>query len=337
MDQIRPEQRRQPHPHRGPSAPLLALVPALCVGLVAGACSGGSSPASSEGRLDTPDGPLAWVRVGDGPAHVVVHGGPGLDHRYLRPGMDALARNRSLVYYDQRGVGGSLPDTGTARPPVTWQGAQDDLGAMADRFGDDDGRVGLVAHSWGALPALAWAIENPDRVRSLVLIAPVEPGTRYQEENRRRQRERTNPEIRARLDSILAEAPPGWRTDPEYRSRVWRLAFKLVERNPEVVDELDLDLLATTARSGDAVAQALARTGAGGLTLWDRLHELYAPVLVVHGAEDVGSPDMARELSDSLPRGRTVILDDVGHFPFVEAPERLTEAVDEFLAGTEGG
>lgn len=315
----------------------MALAAALCAGLAGTACNGGSSPASTEGRLETADGPLAWVRVGDGPAHVVVHGGPGLDHRYLRPGLDRLARGRSLVYYDQRGVGGSVPDTGTARPPVSWQGALDDLGAMADHFGDDDGRVGVVAHSWGTLPALAWALENPDRVRSLVLIAPVEPGTRYQEENRRRQRERTNPEIRARLDSMLAEAPPGWRTDPEIRSRIWRTAFKLVERNPDVVDELDLDLLATTARSGDAVAQALARTGAQGLSLWDRLPELSAPVLVVHGAEDVGSPDMARELSDSLPRGETVILEDVGHFPFVEAPDRLTDAVDTFLAEMEGG
>lgn len=316
----------------------VAFAAALFAGLAATACNGnGVSYPSTEGVLETEDGPLAWVRVGDGPNHVVVHGGPGLDHRYLRPGMDRLANGRALVYYDHRGVGLSVPDSGSARPPVTWRGTLDDLGAMADRFADEDGSIGIIAHSWGARPALAWAIENPERVRSLVLVSPVEPGARYDAENRRRQRERTNPDVQAHLDSLLAEAPPGWRTDPEYRSRVWRTAFKLVERDPDVVDELDLDLLATTAQRGDQVATALARTGSREVVLWDRLNELFAPVLVVHGAEEVGSPDMARELSDSLPAGRTVILDGVGHFPYVQVPERFVETVDTFLVRTEGG
>jgi proline iminopeptidase len=44
-------------------------------------------------------------RIGEGRPAVVLHGGPGADHEYLRPGFDALARARQLIYYDQRGGG----------------------------------------------------------------------------------------------------------------------------------------------------------------------------------------------------------------------------------------
>ena len=323
---------------RGAGRPRLtaSITAAALAGLLAAGCAGGPSASVEEGRLETGDGVLSWVKVGEGPAHVVIHGGPGLDHRYLRPGMDALAEGRALVYYDQRGLGTSVPDSGGARPPISFEGAVSDVGAMADRFADEEGQVGLIAHSWGARPALVWAIRNPDRVRSLVLVSPVEPGSRYQEENRRRQRELTDPRMRERLDSIVEAAPAGWRTDPEIRSEIWRTAFKLVEPDDEVVDRLNLELLPTTAQWGDDVARGLAITGSENVVLWDLLPQLYAPTLIVHGERDVGSPEMARELADSLPGGQAVILEGVGHFPYEAAPERFTEAVDTFLTRTEG-
>jgi pimeloyl-ACP methyl ester carboxylesterase len=44
-------------------------------------------------------------RVWQGPPVVVLHGGPGASHDYLRPGFDLLAEGHTLIYYDQRGGG----------------------------------------------------------------------------------------------------------------------------------------------------------------------------------------------------------------------------------------
>ena len=56
--------------------------------------------AVSRGRL--------YCRVaGEGMPLVVLHGGPDFNHRYLLPELDVLARDRRLVYYDQRGRGRS--------------------------------------------------------------------------------------------------------------------------------------------------------------------------------------------------------------------------------------
>ena len=47
-------------------------------------------PAWKEHRLATADGETAWFDDGTGPALVLLHGGPGDDHRYLRPLAESL-------------------------------------------------------------------------------------------------------------------------------------------------------------------------------------------------------------------------------------------------------
>jgi proline iminopeptidase len=264
---------------------------------------------------------------------VVVHGGPGLDHRYLRPGLDGLARGRSVVYWDQRGVGRSVPATGPLDTlTLGWEANLEDLDRVADRFGDGRGRVALLAHSWGALPALAWALSRPGRVRSLVLVAPAEPGSRFAEPTRLRREARSAPLARAHLDSLLA-LPVERRTEPGPRSEMMRTAFRVTASDPALIDRLDLRLLPTTASNGDVVARRVMGT-AGDLDLWDELGDLDVPVLVVQGSEDLAPPELAWALEDALPRGRAVLVDGAGHFPFVPGGagfESFVAAVDSFL------
>lgn len=293
---------------------------------------------AQEGRIATPSGPLAWVRVGEGPALVVVHGGPGLDHRYLRPGLDALARGRSVVYWDQRGVGRSVPGAGALDTlALGWESNLRDLDRVAGRFGDESGRVALLAHSWGALPALAWALTRPGRVRALVLVAPAEPGSRFAEPTRRRREARSDPLAQARLDSLLA-LPVGRRTEPGPRSEMMRAAFRVAAPDPDVVDRLDLDLLPATASNGDVVARRVMGT-AGDLDLWDEMVHLDVPVLIVQGTEDLVPPELARALEDALPRGQAALVEGAGHFPFVPGGagfDSFVAAVDSFLVRSEG-
>jgi pimeloyl-ACP methyl ester carboxylesterase len=71
--------------------------------------AGALSAQSRQGLLSLPEGRLFYEVVGTGDPIFVVHGGPGLDHRYLRPGLDVLASSHALVYYDQRGTGRPAP------------------------------------------------------------------------------------------------------------------------------------------------------------------------------------------------------------------------------------
>ena len=64
--------------------------------------------------------PLFWAAYGPATADrlLVLHGGPGAHHDYLLPQMLALAADRELVFYDQRGGGQSKTDD---RTPITWR------------------------------------------------------------------------------------------------------------------------------------------------------------------------------------------------------------------------
>ena len=106
-------------------------------------------------------------RVGEGPPVVVLHGGPGASHDYLRPGFDLLATGRSLIYYDQRGGGQSPVPAGT---PVGWQEQVADLEELRKQWGF--GRMPLVGYSWGGLLAMLYATTHPDRVERLALVSP---------------------------------------------------------------------------------------------------------------------------------------------------------------------
>ena len=124
----------------------------------------------AEGTVPAEGIELYYRSVGSGTPVITVHGGPGLGHAYLRPGMDALADRFRVVYYDQRGSGRSElgdPDR------VTLAGGIEDLKALVDGLGIE--RANLVGHSFGADLAALFASRHPDRVASMVLANPGPP------------------------------------------------------------------------------------------------------------------------------------------------------------------
>jgi pimeloyl-ACP methyl ester carboxylesterase len=67
---------------------------------------------------------------------------------------------------------------------------------------------------------------------------------------------------------------------------------------------------------------------------WDwrsALRTVTARALIVHGTADVLSGE--RDWAASLANARLLVLERVGHFPYLEAPDRLYPAIDAFLAG----
>jgi pimeloyl-ACP methyl ester carboxylesterase len=58
-----------------------------------------------------------------------------------------------------------------------------------------------------------------------------------------------------------------------------------------------------------------------------------APALVLHGAKDLQPASASRAYVVALPNAKLVVIPGAGHFPQIEAPEALSKAVAEFLAG----
>jgi proline iminopeptidase len=121
-------------------------------------------------RFALEDGRLVHLRTfGDpeDPVVIVLHGGPGGDHRdYLH--LESLSDTSFVVLWDQRGTGLSerVPDDELDGP--TYLADLDFLGQQLS----PNRPFSLIGHSWGGAYATLYVQSHPDRVDQLVLAEP---------------------------------------------------------------------------------------------------------------------------------------------------------------------
>ena len=257
-------------------------------------------------------------RVGEGPATVVLHGGPGAHHDYLLPGFDAVAGGRTLIYYDQRG-GGRSP---VAREvPVGWREHVADLEALRMLWGIE--RLSIAGYSWGGLLAMLYAIEHPGRVERLALVSPAplwrEARDRFEREFARRNLDPGLQAARAELrESGLREQDPDG-----YARRVFELSVVPYFHDPERVR--DLTPFRVTGRTQQEVWSSL-----GDYDLRPALASLSLPATVLYGESDPIPADSAEAAATAL-RAPLHLLPACGHVPYVEALPAFTTILDRFL------
>ncbi len=306
---------------RGPAA-------GLFIGLTFAGCEVGQvefRPPVEEGTRAVEGAELYYKTVGVGEPIVVVHGGPGFEHSYLLPGLEPLGQTFRVVLYDQRGLGRSTGDLDPTS--ISMERYIADLDAMREMAGVE--RVNILAHSWGSLIAMMYALEHPDRLNALILMSPVEPGRRYAVEAQANQQARRSPEDAAAIDSLVRS--PGFeRGEPETLGWILHHMLRGTLADPADADALRLVFTERTAEQRRRVSELLMEPLAE-LDLWDRLAEVTVPVLIVHGDQDPSPVSMVTEMSERLPNARLEVLGDVGHFPFVEAPGPLFGVIQRFL------
>lgn len=279
-----------------------------------------------EGVVNLEDARLFYEVIGEGAPIIVVHGGPGLDHAYLQPGLDALANQHMLVYYDQRGTGRSV--TTIDSTTINIDRFVEDVAAVRQALGLE--RVSVLGHSFGSLIAIQYALRHPETLRALILMNPVEPGSRHRARTTERQRAGQSQEDREAIQT-LTQSESFMSRDAATLGEVYRLSFRSVFKDGDRASELDLDLQASTARNGQDVA-ALLGGSLGEVDWWEDLPGIRSPVLVLHGRFDAPPIEMSRELAAAFPGGMLEIL-DAGHFPYVEDRTGLLSAVSGFFAG----
>ena len=111
---------------------------------------------------------MAYVDEGTGPPVLLVHGNPtwSFYYRSLLAALPPLGLR--AIAPDHIGMGRSDKPSADAYPHTLSRRVQD-LGEFIDGLGLT-GPISLVVHDWGGAIALAWAVDNADRVDNLVLL-----------------------------------------------------------------------------------------------------------------------------------------------------------------------
>lgn len=199
------------------------------------------------------------------------------------------------------------------------------VGEVIDALGME--RADLVANSMGAYFAMAYACENPDRVRRLVLIGA--PAGLL----------RTVPlPLRLWGNPIMGQVFRRLRTkDPEQlRDRLGRAVVAHPERLPD--DYLQVAFLAGRLPGSDVTSYTMLRsvTDLRGwrprLLLGEALATLEVPTLFAWGERDAYLPPSAgRSLAKRMPDARLEVVTDAGHVAQLDEPEQIADLVNEFL------
>lgn len=99
---------------------------------------------------------------GDTPAIVFLHGATGSHHQFTEEHTPTIAQKYRCISDDARGMGGS--EHVATMPPTAWV---DDLLGLMDHLQLDQAHV--MGSSRGSRVALRFALQYPERVRSLIL------------------------------------------------------------------------------------------------------------------------------------------------------------------------
>ena len=261
----------------------------------------------------------------DAPTVVLLHG-LGATNASLLPTLWDLAADYRVLAPDLPGHGASAAPYGAYDAPffARW------LAGYLDEVGV--GSCVLLGNSLGGRVALEAALLEPERVTALVLLAPAVAFRKLRQ---------FVPVVR--LARPEAAALPLPMTRGMARVTLRRMFSQPQRLTAQSYDAAAGEFVRVYKRAAYRVAffsslrQIYLDDAFGEQGFWRRLPSLTMPALFLWGDHDRLVPSgFARHVAAALPHARSVVLEDCGHVPQFELPERTHAEVREFLRDVAG-
>ena len=260
---------------------------------------------------------LTWhvTERGRGETVLLIHGFTGRGTSWGRHAT-ALADRFRLVTPDLPGHGRTATPPNAARASV--ECTADDLAAILARRGRAPAMV--VGYSLGARIALRLAVARPELVRRLVLESP---SAGFVSEEERSARRALDEDRAARLEARGIRAfVDEWEREPVFDGQADRLPR--ARRHALRARRL--------ANRPAGLAVSLRGAGQGSMEpLFDKLHAVRCPTLVIAGAEDPIGRRRAAAIAAGIRDSRLEVVQRAGHAPHLEAPAAFRRLVLSFL------
>jgi pimeloyl-ACP methyl ester carboxylesterase len=261
---------------------------------------------------------MRYLTCGTGPALVLVHGLLGYSFSW-RHALPVLSENATVYAVDMLGAGFS-DRPANLNCGFRAQGAR--LLGFLDGVGV--GSCDLLGTSHGGAVAMMAAAQAPQRMRSLILVAPANPWSAHGK----------------RLAPFLTSAPVSW--------LIGRWAPGMEIAHDVMLRRLygDRRRIRPGTLEGYAAPWHIPGTFQYGLDVmrtWNRdLVELesvmpriaHIPVSLLWGSKDTAvDPASAQPLGRQFTQCRTEIFRGVGHLPYEEVPDEFHSTVIRILSG----
>jgi proline iminopeptidase len=289
---------------------------------------------TTEGHFQGVGGVRLFYRVAgrEGDPIVLLHGSGGginIGGYDMEP---LAARGHRLLMFDERGAGRSEIITDATKLRI--EDFAQDVEAFRERF--ELKKFGLIGLSWGSAVALKYITMYPERVSRVVFLGPISPSfALYQERlkhleslktNKERQQEKqTREKIRTAPDSEV----------PELCRELFQASHREYVVDPNHLKRSRQDPCAYPV-AGLRNARFVFQASLASLGEWDfrsAMKSVTMPALVLEGAATHVPLDATQEWVKSLPNARFLLIPDAGHLIWIDQPEAVISAMDDFFRG----
>jgi pimeloyl-ACP methyl ester carboxylesterase len=264
-----------------------------------------------------------YLDAGSGPPVIVLHG-LGATNASMLPTLSALADNHRVLAPDLPGFGDSAKPAAAYDPTffARW------LESFMDATGVSEACI--IGNSMGGRIAIEMGLSLPKRVSKLVLLAPSMAFRRFRQ---------AVPVVRFLSPEMAALPLPFLRSHSHHGLR---LLFSRPDRLHHSWYDAAVDEFLRVFRTPRgrvslfaAARQIYLERPFGPSGFWTRLERLRARALFVWGARDRLVPvGFAKHVEALLPHASSHVLDDCGHVPQFELPEKTHALIREFLSAT---
>ncbi len=269
---------------------------------------------SKSGYAEIKDVRLYYEVDGEGSVLVFVHAGCA-DHRMWDEQFSTFARHYRVLRYDMCGYGKSSLST-------TSFSNRNDLYDLLEILGIQQAH--FVACSMGSFAVTDFALEHPEKVKSLVLVSPALSGYQYEGQPPQPVLELIDARKAGNLEHAAELQAQIWADGPKRNSDQSNLEVH------ELVRQMSLDSLKLQEEIIRETAFLIEEPF--NPPAIERLGQIKVPTLVIIGElDDDSEMAIADVLTTHIKAAKKAIIKETAHLPNMEKPEEFNQMVMEFL------
>jgi len=176
----------------------------------------------------------------------------------------------------------------------------------------------LLGYSMGGMVAQEMALNYPEKVKGLILVA-TDCGIPL--------RINARPEVSRLFSEMVSLGTP----EAKLAAAACLYAKQTFDSKTEVIERYNEVSMRFPASADMMSRQWAAVTRHNACS---RLPQISSPTLTLTGSEDVLiSPENAKVMADMIPDAQMRVIDDGGHLFLIEQPQQFNQAVMDFLDG----
>lgn len=269
---------------------------------------------------------------GEGSPIYILSGGPGIAPHIMNDVTEELSKNHQIVLIHQRG-------TGKTSGPLNEETIQianysRDIKAIKVKLGQK--KINLLGHSWGGRLAMDYATRYPDDINKIILIGSAGYNSEFVEyfgDNIMSNLSKNDQKTLQLLERFFNQMPMVNEEGVIAAMNGLEMEYMKISRkgyfyDKSKVDELEISKEDINMQIMRLMGRSLKETN---WDLKDELEKNNIETLIVQGRQDPIDLETARAIQSAMVGSELSIIEQCGHFPWIEQPVKFYEVLNAFL------